>query len=237
MFNHISVLKIYEHSLPDGWVLNEERDNWPKNPIIDGIPYTLSDLNGGHAVYVIDIESFLSQTAALKAQVAGLQEDLRRVVNTDLDYESPATEAALAKCELQNQELKHAAKRAEAKVDGLEHALERWNELSKRIDKEAPDHCKFETGARGYEVIDNYLRYLKTTHDNLREIDKHQVIDIANLETQLLEAKVRIARMHAALENIYNETLTVEVDEYTQSLINDINRWALAALPDLGDKG
>lgn len=57
-FQHYAVLVIWDYALPDGWRLNDKHNNWPTNPVIDGLPYRLVSKRFNDAAYALDLEAF-----------------------------------------------------------------------------------------------------------------------------------------------------------------------------------
>jgi hypothetical protein len=78
MFNHLSLLTVYDHSLPDGFPkLNELQDNWPQQVLIEGLPYTLEDCTYNSGRYLLDVETLQSTIQKLEAEVAFYQRALQ----------------------------------------------------------------------------------------------------------------------------------------------------------------
>lgn len=128
-FTHISRLNILASALPDGWELNDENDNWPQNPIIDGLPYKLESSIYDSASYLLDIEAVNQQKHEVEPNGFYRHENVQNAFS-ELHQQKAELMASNDKLRLENVKLRKLLQDVCQSLDKIEALLESTSGVS-----------------------------------------------------------------------------------------------------------
>lgn len=123
LFTHIARLNILSSALPEGWKLNDENDNWPQKPIIDGLPYKLESSIYDSASYLLDIEAVKQQKVEVKPNGFYRHENVQNAYS-ELHQQKAELMTSNDKLRLENAELRKVLERVCKSVGEIEELLE-----------------------------------------------------------------------------------------------------------------